>query len=112
MTDIGDAIREARKERGMSQSELARRVHVTPQYISAIERGKEIPSDETHGALCAALGIAVVPELDEVLDPDERLIVKLARQVVTAKRRLDRGYCNEAKNSLKNALERLDAAVD
>lgn len=40
MSDLANRIRRARKESGLSQSELARRVGLKPQAIQAIEAGK------------------------------------------------------------------------
>lgn len=40
MASLGDRVRQRRDELGISQSELARRVGVTPQSIQSLERGR------------------------------------------------------------------------
>ena len=36
----GDAIREERMQAGLTQTELARRVGISPRYVSALESGE------------------------------------------------------------------------
>lgn len=50
---------ERRQQLGMSMSELARTIGVSPSMISQIERGQSLPSVETLFALAAALGATV-----------------------------------------------------
>jgi transcriptional regulator with XRE-family HTH domain len=57
---LGQAIRAARESRGLSLRELARRVSVSPSFVSQIELGKANPSVGTLYAL--------VSELDTSLD--------------------------------------------
>lgn len=42
--NVGAAIRSIRKERGMSQVELAGKVHITQSMLCQIERGTKAPS--------------------------------------------------------------------
>ena len=45
MTPFGEAMRDLRKTRGVSQREMARAIGVSPAYISALEHGKKgVPS--------------------------------------------------------------------
>ena len=44
VTEFGKRLAKRRKELGMSQSELARALGVTSQYISISEQGKRTPS--------------------------------------------------------------------
>lgn len=45
MTPFGEAMRELRRRKGVSQKEMARAVGVSPAYLSALEHGyKGIPS--------------------------------------------------------------------
>lgn len=48
MTVIGDRVRSAREALGLSQSELARRIGITPQAIQAIESGNVKTSRHIH----------------------------------------------------------------
>lgn len=50
---------ERRQQLGMSMSELARTIGVSPSMISQIERGQSLPSVETLFALATALGATV-----------------------------------------------------
>ena len=43
---IGRRIKEYRRQSGLTQEELAEKVHLTPNYISAIERGYSFPRIE------------------------------------------------------------------
>jgi transcriptional regulator with XRE-family HTH domain len=53
---LGPAIRAAREARGLSLRELARRVRVSPSFVSQIELGKANPSVGTLYSLVSVLG--------------------------------------------------------
>ena len=53
---LGPAIRAAREARGLSLRELARRVSVSPSFVSQIELGKANPSVGTLYSLVSVLG--------------------------------------------------------
>jgi flavin reductase (DIM6/NTAB) family NADH-FMN oxidoreductase RutF/DNA-binding XRE family transcriptional regulator len=59
VTDVGRRVRELREQRGLSLSELGRRVGVTASALSQIERGKTRPAVTTLASLAAALGSSV-----------------------------------------------------
>ena len=40
MTPFGDAMRELRRIKGVSQKQMAEALHVSPAYLSALEHGK------------------------------------------------------------------------
>ena len=72
MNDIstfGDRLRQARKERGLTQEQLAERCGITPGFISRLERGEDNPGMSTVIKLAAALGITT----SRLLDNRERL---------------------------------------
>lgn len=50
---------DARKETGLTQSELADKIGADKSYISRIERGLTIPSISTFYRLVAAMGLTV-----------------------------------------------------
>ncbi len=56
---VRERLSERRRALGMSMSELARTIGVSPSLISQIERGQSLPSVETLFALSAALGATV-----------------------------------------------------
>jgi transcriptional regulator with XRE-family HTH domain len=53
---LGQSIRAARERRGLSLRELARRVSVSPSFVSQIELGKANPSVGTLYSLVSVLG--------------------------------------------------------
>jgi ribosome-binding protein aMBF1 (putative translation factor) len=50
---------DARKESGMTQSELADKIGADKSYISRVERGLTIPSISTFYRMVAAMGLTV-----------------------------------------------------
>jgi transcriptional regulator with XRE-family HTH domain len=56
---LGAAVRAAREGRGLSVRELARRIAVSPSFISQIERGKANPAVGTLYALVTELGVSL-----------------------------------------------------
>jgi transcriptional regulator with XRE-family HTH domain len=56
---VRERLSERRRSLGMTMSELARQIGVSPSMISQIERGQSLPSVETLFALAAALGATV-----------------------------------------------------
>ena len=53
---FGQALRETRKEAGVTQQELARRVGTSKSYVSKVEHGNILPSIGTYCRLLNALG--------------------------------------------------------
>ena len=59
MDTIRNRVRELREERGLSQSELARRTGVTRQTIISLEKGSYVPSRLFALNLCEGFDAAV-----------------------------------------------------
>lgn len=59
MSNIGKHISKFRKEKGMTQDQLAERLHVTRQAVSNWENGKTQPDVETLEQLSESLGVPV-----------------------------------------------------
>lgn len=57
---VGDNCARIRKERGLTQEELAERSGLTQQYLSDLERGKRNPTVVTLYELAQALGVSHV----------------------------------------------------
>ena len=53
----GALLRALRKEKGLTQKELAEKLGCTSQHISAIERGVKTPTLETFVTLCNVLRV-------------------------------------------------------
>jgi transcriptional regulator with XRE-family HTH domain len=54
---FGEVLRELRRERGVSQEDLAFASGYHPTYIGQLERGKKSPSLRTIMSLAAVLGV-------------------------------------------------------
>lgn len=68
---LGAAVRELRKDRGLSQEDLARASGLHPTYLSGIERGVRNPTWRSLGRVCEALGVRVA-ELAERAERTDR----------------------------------------
>ena len=55
---LGVRVRQQRELKGLTQSQLARKVGVTGSFIGHIERGEKKASVETLVALCNALAVS------------------------------------------------------
>ena len=54
-----EILRDARKEAGMTQTELAERIGADKAYISKVEHGRTIPTVSSFYRIVSALGIQV-----------------------------------------------------
>ncbi|MFF2091987.1 MULTISPECIES: helix-turn-helix domain-containing protein [Paenibacillus] len=52
---IGENIRNLRKERGLSQEQLALRAEINASYMGQVERGEKSPTVEVLGKIAGAL---------------------------------------------------------
>lgn len=62
---LKDTIKKLRTEQGLSQDELAERVHVVRQTVSKRERGTSVPDADSLVALARALGVSAAELLGE-----------------------------------------------
>ncbi|MFO7535101.1 MAG: XRE family transcriptional regulator [Kiritimatiellia bacterium] len=62
---IGERVRAIRRQRGLTQTELAKRVGMRPGPINAIEKGRSIPSTGVIVRLAKVLGVAVQKLFEE-----------------------------------------------
>lgn len=65
---VGRRIQEARKARGLTQSELSQLVNLSPKYISNIECGFKMPKLNTFVEIANALQCDANALLSDVLD--------------------------------------------
>ena len=56
MSNVGANLKRIREQRGVTQSELARMVQVSPPMICQIERGSKAPSLPLGAQIAEALG--------------------------------------------------------
>lgn len=62
---LKDTIKKLRIQQGLSQDELAERVHVVRQTVSKWERGTSVPDADSLVALARALGVSAAELLGE-----------------------------------------------
>lgn len=80
MQNFGEYIHLCRTAKSLSKSELARRSEITPQYVSDIEKGHTIPSEE------------VIERLVGILEMNEAIAFRLADKLpmrIIAKAKMD-----------------------
>lgn len=65
---IGDALRRARRERGLTLREVAEAARVSLPYLSEIERGRKEPSSEVLAAVYRALDLRLADLLGGIAD--------------------------------------------
>lgn len=65
LINMGEAIKQARKGKQISQSELADRAGVTQTYVSFLEKGTTFPQKDKLVAICSVLDLEIVFELKQ-----------------------------------------------
>lgn len=64
---LGMRVRQLRKERNMSLSELARRSGISRGYLHLIEKGESSPTEEKLAAIARTLGVFVSELIGEIV---------------------------------------------
>ena len=90
----GAAIKAARQQTGMTQKELAKTLHITPQHLGAIENGRQKPG---YDLLCAIVYKLALP-MDDIFYPDKPHNRKELEEVVTMLH-----YCDDHELSVVSA---------
>jgi len=54
---LGETLKAARHQAGLTQEELAARAKLSREYVSKLERGQQSPTVDTLLRLCAILGV-------------------------------------------------------
>lgn len=67
---VGANVRRLRKERKLTQEQLAMETEIDLTYLGGIERGRRNPSVSVLGRLAAALGVHPRDLLSEEMPPD------------------------------------------
>ena len=81
---IGTLIAETRKERNMTQKDLAEKLRVSDRAVSKWERGLNLPNAELFEPLCEQLGISVMELLRGERNDAEQITVTEAEDAVSA----------------------------
>ena len=92
VTDFGKRLAQRRQEIGMTQSELARSLGVTSQYISITEQGKRSPSVTFLADLAKLLGVTTdylitgvkqtSPDIIPLIQADSSLPLKIRKALI------------------------------
>ncbi|MEI2713425.1 MAG: helix-turn-helix transcriptional regulator [Nocardioides sp.] len=81
---LGDVLRGARMQQGLTLRELSKRARVSLGYISEIERGHKEASSELLAALCDALDLPLSVLLREVSTSVRQVEASEAAELVGA----------------------------
>ena len=63
--EIHENIKRIRKQKNISQKELAHRLNISPQNLAQYESGKRKPKIETVNRIASALGVNIVDLMEE-----------------------------------------------
>jgi transcriptional regulator with XRE-family HTH domain len=76
---IGDKIREARQELGLTQEQLAERANLHPSFVGQIERGTKKASVQTLHRIASALNVSLASlfQFQEERLPDDLLLQEI-----------------------------------
>ncbi|CCJ32985.1 helix-turn-helix domain-containing protein [Caloramator australicus] len=97
--DIGERIRQIRKEKNMSIIDLANLTDLSKSTISEIENGKKKPAFDTLKKLASALNVPMAKLLDENEEDETILGISKSEKLVKSLQR--------AKNQPKEVLDDL-----
>ena len=107
--EIGTIIKKHRRERDMTQEQLAEYLRVSVSAVSQWESGKTAPDLSLIPAICNLFGISA----DELLGIDrEHKQEKIDEIVENASRYSDRGYMTEAEKVLEAGLREYPDSYD
>ena len=85
---LGDVLRGARMQRGMTLRELSAEARVSLGYISEIERGQKEASSELLASLCQAMDLPLSDVLRDVADAvavEEAALAIVTTRIATAR---------------------------
>lgn len=83
--DLGENIKKYRKQKGLTQKDLASKVGVTASTITKYEKGDLEPNLDIIKKIAKALDISYIEIIDdEYQDADEREIIDTLRKIVGA----------------------------
>ncbi len=102
--EIGQRMRQLRKDKGMTLTELAEKIKISQPYLSQIERGDKQPPIDVIVNVCKIFDI---PLSQFFVDEEDRLPTDILQLIETAKKLSpeERKYLNQF---LQSTLERTD----
>jgi transcriptional regulator with XRE-family HTH domain len=91
MIRFGTAIKHFRHQADLTQTALATRLHVTPTYLSAVERGRKQPSLDLLRRVSEVLGVpeeillwSAIDWQTMPLDDGTRTMLRIAQSLIEA----------------------------
>jgi UDP-N-acetylglucosamine 1-carboxyvinyltransferase len=76
LAELGDAIRRARRERGISRAKLAESIGMHPVNYAKIEQGKKNVTYETLFRIADGLGLQLTISIGQTVQPKSRRSTK------------------------------------
>ena len=106
MTPFGEKLRALRHQRGITQAQMAKSIHVSPAYLSALEHGKR-------GRPSWPLIQAIIQHLNIIWDEAEELIrlSRISHPKVTIDTAGLSPLATELANELSIKISKLDDAT-
>lgn len=92
---FGELLRELRRDRGMTQAELARRLSLSPLTISSYECGRSTPDDATKVAIARLFHVSLDYLLGLIREPlpyDREEQIQLPPNFTPEQRRMVESY--------------------
>ena len=80
---LGNYIAARRKELGMTQANLAEKIHVTDKAVSRWERGVGLPDIDNLEALAKALDVSLVSLMQGKTCDEKHISIQDAEELVT-----------------------------
>ncbi|MGW1345822.1 helix-turn-helix domain-containing protein [Kribbella sp. NPDC002412] len=103
--NLGLQLRTARQKSGMTLRELARRLSVSPSFLSQIENGKSQPSVATLYSMAQTLGVSIDHLFESEDEPDADAVA--SEQVTDIPTALSRAADEPVRRSDLGSLERV-----
>jgi len=95
-------LRFLRKRKGISQLKMSEMVNISPNYLNAVENGRNFPSPEVIQNISDALGIAPY-QLFLEYPSEEAPINNMVSDLITTKQRLIKEIDELIKNHIKES---------
>lgn len=81
---IGRRIQQYREAKGYTQDKFSEKIGLTPNYLSAVERGVKIPSVETLIEIINALGVSADEIFMDVIDAGYKVKASMLGEAVSS----------------------------